>query len=564
MNRNHLFPYLLLMLLMFTLVVANPAASMIHTAEKSHSNTNRLPDSRPQTIFAKKEERLDITKLRETISQMKKQQALTAENRMVEADSTSGTGEMYDTAVSVLSGNHYDAYLIHSNDTDFYTLQAAGKGTVMITLREPSGKRYNLAVFDEQYDLIDQSGDADSNVEQVTISLDDRKHYHIAVFSIYSDYSVEDRYLLEIGTVQYPVISMEPADLEVLTDQISVVQFQPSKSGVYTFQTGPAGGTGPEYDTWLLLVADPNAKHMIAYNDDAGGGTTFSEVTADLAAGQTYYLLLFSLTEDGPFSTRLTVSYSHPEVTTVACNSPVDVSTAQGEAAYYRFRPVKTAYYRFYTDHQDAGRGADTTLHLYDDLTLSHQLAANDDADTDTGLSAINYHLLAGKEYYIRAAGANGQAVSVWFSIGQGYGDGTDDGTVRYSLAAGDAVAYEVTPGQSGTYRLDLGSANNILLQVYEDAALSKLVATNAASNGTLTPEINCLLRKGSSYYVKLSGAEGQSAAGSLTVAPVFALYEYQYGTDGTLSSVQQDGVTIAQFTYDDNGNLLNRTRQNQ
>ncbi|SDX72233.1 S8 family serine peptidase [Paenibacillus sp. CF384] len=80
---------------------------------------------------------------------------------------------------------------------------------------------------------------------------------------------------------------------------------------------------------------------------------------------------------------------------------------------------------------------------------------------------------------------------------------------IDVSLPQGYSV-YQFTPNKSGNHKIftgpygGYGAANDTVLEVYTDAALTNQVASNDDSNGTTYSEINTSLISGFKYYIKI------------------------------------------------------------
>lgn len=85
--------------------------------------------------------------------------------------------------------------------------------------------------------------------------------------------------------------SKTPVDRSLPSLTAGFFEFSPTKSEQITLKTGPYGGNGGDSDTMLYLYGDANHTQLLAEDDDSGG-SHFSEITANVVAGRTYYVAL--------------------------------------------------------------------------------------------------------------------------------------------------------------------------------------------------------------------------------------------------------------------------------
>jgi hypothetical protein len=122
--------------------------------------------------------------------------------------------------------------------------------------------------------------------------------------------------------------------------------FTPRLTGDYKFYTGPYAGTGSTNDTILEIYSESSFSSLLAKNDDANQ-SNFSEIKQNLIAGKTYYIKLYGYNYGSVYA-RTTVSKVE-EPTTLNLNSPIDSSVAAGSYKIYRFVVPSDGRYKIST-----------------------------------------------------------------------------------------------------------------------------------------------------------------------------------------------------------------------
>jgi hypothetical protein len=193
-------------------------------------------------------------------------------------------------------------------------------------------------------------------------------------------------------------------------------------------------------------------------------------------------------------------------------NSPIDVSTLDGEYKVFNFTPNTSGEYKFYTGpYGGAGATNDTVLELYSDEGLSSKIAENDDSNGGW-YSEIKINLQAGITYYVKLRNYNttlavhARLIVVKNITIYNLSLNTPDDV---SLPSGEFKAYQFTPSETNTYIFQTSSyenngiSNDTVLELYNDSNFSSQIAYNDDSNG-LFSKIEINLNAGNTYYLKL------------------------------------------------------------
>lgn len=144
--------------------------------------------------------------------------------------------------------------------------------------------------------------------------------------------------------------------------------------------------------------------------------------------------------------------------------------------------------------------------------------------------------------------------------------------SIDVSLGAGVYQVYEFTAAQTKSHRVftgpygGIGGTNDTVLEIYSDAALTHLVASNDDYNGTVFSSITFVPNAGQTYYIKL---RTYSSSGSLNCRITLLLLEpivftetsaeYVYNTSGSLLMIYFGSGKQIYYLYDNNGNLLRK-----
>ncbi|TCP57788.1 fibronectin type III domain protein [Tumebacillus sp. BK434] len=209
-----------------------------------------------------------------------------------------------------------------------------------------------------------------------------------------------------------------PVDVSLPAGKSQSFIFTPSTTGLHRIYTGPYGGTGGSNDTVLELYADAAMTQQIASNDDFNG-TPFSQISANLTAGVSYYVKLRTYSSDVALNARLTVSNEITVGSTpISLNKPIDFDVATGSSKVFSFAATTTGVHNIYTDYYagtSSSGASDTVLYVYSDEAMTSLVASNDDFNGT--FSKVSPTLTAGKTYYIKVVGYNSGSVHARLAV---------------------------------------------------------------------------------------------------------------------------------------------------
>lgn len=350
-------------------------------------------------------------------------QESTIDNPRAQIDTYEYNGDTAN-ATPVNLGNTYASYISTSTDLDYYRLYTgSSSGTLNIQLQVPSGKDYDVYVYDSSNNTM-VSGTAGAGVtENINFYANSSSYYYIKVYGYGGANNDAAAYYLTIGNLAPAIETLylnTPVDVSLSSGQYKVYRFTPGASGNYKFFTGPYGGYGANNDTVLELYYDSSLTSSVpgGTNDDvSGSGNNFSTTTPYLNGGTTYYLKLRHFSSSGSVYARLTVTVPPPPLSTLYVDTPVDTQVSQGQYNAYQFTATQTGRYIINTSsYGNSGQSSDTYLHLYSDSNLTNQISVDDDSD-GTLFSAIEYYLYAGTTYYIKFRGYNDSSSSARLAV---------------------------------------------------------------------------------------------------------------------------------------------------
>ncbi|MFU1796225.1 hypothetical protein ACM1RC_20375 [Paenibacillus azoreducens] len=140
------------------------------------------------------------------------------------------------------------------------------------------------------------------------------------------------------------------------------------------------------------------------------------------------------------------------------------------------------------------------------------------------------------------------------------------------SLDPGISQVYEFTATKRKAHRVftgpygGVGGSNDTVLEIYSDAALTKLISSNDDYNGTSFSSITFLPNAGQKYYIKL---RTYSSTASLNCRITMQMMEpivfsetsaqYAYNTNGSLWYISYGSGKLLAYVYDNNGNLTRK-----
>lgn len=301
-----------------------------------------------------------------------------------------------------------------------------------------------------------------------------------------------------------------------------IYKFTPSATNYYQIFTGQYNGTGGDSDTVLEIYSDAGLTNLIAENDDGSNiPAPFSELELPLTGAVSYYIKLKGYV-DQSVHTRITARISPAAQAIPTITSYVDISAPAGPNKIYKYIPSTSGAYKISTSYY-AGSTAqginDTVLYIYTDPYLTNMIDYGDDTDGSV-FATLNVNMAKGSVYFIEIGNLVGDPLKTRLSIASGAGAATTitlGVPVAVSTAVGIARIFKFTPTVTRVYHLytdyynDNAESNDTKLEVFADAGLTIPVpyGYNDNSNGTSFSHLFAQLTAQTSYYIKLSGADG-------------------------------------------------------
>ncbi|WP_409177276.1 hypothetical protein [Brevibacillus fortis] len=475
-------------------------------------------------------------------------------------------------AAPVSAGNSIESYLSYSGDQDFYSFEAKKNAPITVSLQVPSTMDYDVYVLDELGEVVASSANGKGEEEMATFQATAGSKYYPVVHGF--DFSTDEPYQLRLAEDQLYVF--QPYDVSLPEGVDQVFQLTPTTDGIYRIYTGPYGDIGPENDTVIELYSDSSLTELLADNDDVSDLTRFSEVTPYLVGGQPYYVKLSAL--GGNLHTRIRAELdpqSYPELKT---NNPLDITLEGLSRNVYKFTPDASGNVKFFTSpFGDGNLVVDTVLELYSNENLSNQIATNDD-NGESLFSEIQMNVTAGEPVYV-----------VLWAYGDDFSfvklNASADSSASPTIAVGSPViqenslndgtisAIQVVTLANGAFVQDMSSGvtvNNLPaglgLQVTRitDTQLS-IAFTGKAMNHANANDV-------SNATVTITPAKVVGASTNLTSNPfrfdfidtaIGGSVQYVYNNRNQLTQIYENGTLIIEITYDENGNVLTKTRVN-
>ncbi|EJL25000.1 putative pre-peptidase [Brevibacillus sp. BC25] len=404
-------------------------------------------------------------------------------------------------ASPVSAGNSIESYLSYSGDQDFYSFEAKKNAPITVSLQGPSAMDYDVYVLDELGEVVASSANGTGEEEMASFQA-------------------------TAGSKYYPVVhgfgfsTDEPYQLRLAEDQL--------------------------------------------------------EVTPFLVGGQPYYVKLSAL--GGNLHTRIRAELdpqSYPELKT---NNSLDVTLEGVSRNVYKFTPDVSGNVKFFTSPFGEGdMVVDTVLELYSDEKLTSQIATNDD-NGESLFSEIQMYGKAGDPVYVvlwaysedfsfvrlnaSADSSGSPTIAVGSPVIQenSINDGTISATQVITLANG-AFVQDMS---SGVTVNNLPPGLGVQVTRMSDTQLS-IAFTGKALNHANVNDV-------SNATVSIAPAKVVGASTSLTSNPFRfdfidtasgGSFQYVYNNRNQLMQIYENGTLIIEITYDENGNVLTKTRVN-
>lgn len=328
--------------------------------------------------------------------------------------------EDIERAYLIKTGTSLSSYISISEDQDTYKFALPIDSTVLVTLKSPTGKNYDLDIYDSQGNYITGTGSIDS-IERVLVGGKAGDTLYVQIRG--NDGSVDfgsGAYTLTVGTpvkdtFEYNSHSRYPYGISPgssylsyisMTDDYDYYTFTAKYSGKMTVSLGvPAG---KDYD---VSVYDDRWERVGAgFNDTLGGQ---EQVEFSVEANQTYYVFLDgygSYSSTAPYTLQLS-KYS---VESYEPNDTLDTAydielkkvyksylISESDIDLYRFTPTFTGRNHL-TLKVPQGQNYDVSIFDSNQAEIASGTLGTDLAEE------VEFRVLAGQTYYAKITGATG------------------------------------------------------------------------------------------------------------------------------------------------------------
>ncbi len=330
-------------------------------------------------------------------------------------------------------------------------------------------------------------------------------------------------------------------------------KFTPTSSGNYDIFTTS------NIDTVGVLYSGTAANSKIADNDDPSG-FTFADfaITANLTAGHTYYVEVFSSNSDtGTFTLTVAKRDDHSNASGLATSVNLGISKSgtinyNGDEDWFVFNCTNGGFYNFYTSGNLDTVG---TLYQLENNSLN-QLTQDNNGDKNDNFR-IGYHLTSNTQYYIKIQHINNGTGSYNFMVAVGI----TDGGVYYIKNKKSGMFLDVSGGlDKNGQNVQQYSSNSSSSQrwtaIYESdgnyrflPAVSRSrylqVVTESSNNG-----VNIVINENNDSYRMQLWYPQYNANGTFTLFSYCSDYTKCMATEGgsTLS-----GANVYQYAYQNN-----------
>lgn len=195
----------------------------------------------------------------------------------------------------------------------------------------------------------------------------------------------------------------------------------------------------------------------------------------------------------------------------------VDISVSAGDYKQYQFIPATSGIYRIYTSpYGGTGAENDTYLELRGDSSETGEvLADNDNADSTTKFSKIEYNMEVGKPYFISVFNKNSNYRNLHTRIT--IVKTAEDSEIclnekkPISVDNTEIGIYEFTPAASGEYVFEVENGSNSYIKLYGDSTFKSVKAQSDT-------KIIHWLKGGHTYYLQFSGYLMRRGSGTVMV----------------------------------------------
>ncbi|WP_176560068.1 S8 family serine peptidase [Brevibacillus dissolubilis] len=425
-----------------------------------------------------------------------------------------------------------------------------------------------------------------SKLQQATEQL--RNKYHDSLFHpVVEDNDTEETQATADGYEPNDTFS-SPAIISTWGTTVSGTIPDDNDFDIFQLTASQSGSTRatlrvPAGATFTFAVYDANRDLIEGFTNVTS--SQVKTINFYVTAGSKYYIGISILQNPGstdPY--QLTISgISDPILYT---DLPKDLQAAKGESIVFRFTPSQSGKYKVFTSpYKELGVSNNTKLGLYDSSTLGTLLAQNDNANSTTVFSEIQYQMTANVPYYIKVSPAISTDALHTRLTAKYVGASTPTAP---KLNATRATITEATVND--------GSITDVQIVILENSTFvqTDLKSGVRVNNLPAGLTINVTRNSDTQFTISFSGKATQhTKANSITSASVtvdpslitgatssmtsntfgFAfidaatlgqyLYTYKYDDNNRLLSVNQieNGIEIPkwEFVYDLNGNLTER-----
>ena len=463
----------------------------------------------------------------------------------------------------------YSEY-VYAKGSDNYTYFAfipSESGTYIFSSSNNSYSGYNVDVYAVLYDryMCELQGDDDSGDDlnfYLSYYLVAGETYYLATTS-YDSYDMYynvcvDKYMFESYTDIY-VDYDAPVDIYTY-GETKMFRFIPNSDGIYTFY----GESYYYVDSYAYLLDDSG---NTLYTDDSSGNDYHFCITANLTAGETYYI------ETGIYS----VDSGSYNLCIRGCDSMLlnygmDVY-ADAIPQYFKFVPSESGLYSFYSyDNVDSnGDYIDSVGDLYD--SSFNNIASNDDGNGNYNF-LISAHLEAGEVYYLKVNEPTNsdcyyKVCAEYEELGVecSYIAVGDEIPVKISSSY-DSVPFKFVPEESGHYTFYGNSASYVDSYAYLYNSNGDIIGTADTGGSFGHFSITEYFVAGEKYYI--SAAMSGTRTGSYHLCLVKTDYDLginytdiHAGDTDNVPAYESDKYTYFRFIPEYSGTYVFRSTEN-
>lgn len=368
-------------------------------------------------------------------------------------------------------------------------------------------------------------------------------------------------------------------------DDVDWMKFTPSTSGYYTFYTGGRNGNAGDGDLMLGLYSADGK--LLIYDDDSFAGYN-AMVSYELTAGQTYYLVALSATDNQvvPFYTvsvasgiiedaydiymdeRSIVDDTMTNASVISVGqSQVHTIHDEGDVDWVGFIVDTTGNYILQTE----GSG-DTIISVYDED--GNFLVLDDDSGVGRNAS-VKMRFEANKEYYAEVSSYQDALIPNYTlslteagtSAGDAYESDNTYSTAKGIIAgetqahsihaAGDVDWVKFRPIQSGTYQIQTSGDADMKLYLY--SASGTLITSDDDSGVGVNARISTNFNANTDYYIKASAYSSSALVDNygLNISLMKSALGDEYENDNSYSNAKPITLGVSQtHSIHENGDI--------